>query len=589
MQRMTRYLVTCVFAALLSACSGGHSSMIPGTSAPPPVMQTIGGTGGTATTQAVFPNSDRIGFEGEISNLWSGGYTMLGASGQGYVHIDTTSSTRINTYGGSAAVGHYALLVGTGSLSTAVTATYIATFSTEPGNITLRGVYDGATFYGFQLKTADYGIVPVMTSTASFLSGTLVVGGAVTVVGIGGTAAILASSVASAGAGASSYASTISQTHLITADYLGSPDGTTTVSAAEAAPHLNWAETGIGNTQTIAAAGIKTMVYMDMDRLTTSDPPYSKLSGSEFEETCSGARISDDQDDTTQYVTNPASSAARAIIDAYVIAYTAGYTVDAIFEDDADPLGQYPASYFSGAPCDYSDSAWIAGEEEMLAGYDHDTFVNGFSQMTQAAPVPDTVDLLANATTIGGNMESCYVKDTSPTEEDTWVWVGTENTSLTVTGEDKYFMCFAMDYAEASSEIASRIYTLASFLMTYNPTYSIFREGYETPSGLHVMPESQFVPTVPVVPQPSNVSTLEEANVYVREYRACYYAGKLIGQCAMVVNNDTATHVTPALALTYKHTLTLSGNGILDDGSVGFDGPAPPASVAERSAFIALP
>jgi hypothetical protein len=541
-----------------------------------------------ASPEAAFPNSNRVAFEGEIVASISGGYTMLGNNG--YIHIYTSSAT-LNTYGGSAAVGHYALLVGSGSTSTSITAAYVATFTTLPGNITLRGVYDGATSYGFLMKTTDYGLVPVMTSTQSSLSGTVTVGSAITVQGTGlASAAILATSVASVSASDTTYPSTISQTHMITADYLGSPDGSTTVSASEAAPYLNWAETGVANTAAISGAGIKTMVYVDANRVQSTDALHSILSGSEYEETCSGSVITDVWDGVTQYVVNPASSAARSAIDTYVTGLVAGYTVNAIFEDDADPLSQFPSSYFSpGTPCDYSDSAWIAGEEEMLAGYDHDTIVNGFSRMTSAAPITNTVDLLANSSTIGGNMESCYVEDISPTEEGSWVWTGTENTSLTVTSEDKYFECWAMDYAAASSEIASRIYTLASFLMTYNPTYSIFREGYATPSGLHVMPESQFVPTNPVVSQPSNVSTLEEGSVYVREYRACYYAGKLIGQCAMVVNNDSATHPTPALALTYDHTLTLSGNGILDGGSVGFDGPAPPASLAATSAFIALP
>ena len=515
---------------------------------------------------------------------------MLGNASQGYVVIDTSSSTRINTYGGSLADGHYALVDGTGAIATAVSALYIATFTSQPGSVTVKGTYEGATTYGFEIKDGSYGTIPVMTSTATSLSGTLVVGGAITVEGTGSpNAAILATSVASAGTSAT-YPSTISQTHVVTADYLGSPWGTTTVTASQAAPHLTWGETGLANTAALAAAGIKTMVYFDTDRVQSTDPLYSTLSGSEYEETCGGARVSDVWDSVTQYVVNPASSAARAAIDAYVTATTAGYTVNAIYEDDADPLSQYPASYFSsGVACDYTDAAWIAGEEELLAGFDHDTFVNGFSHMTSAVPVTNTTQLLANSTTIGGNMESCYVEDESPAEEGSWVWTGTENTALTVTNEDKYFECWAMDYSAATSSAASRIYTLASFLMTYNPTYSILREEYATPSGLHVMPESQFVPTAPVVAQPSNVSTLEETSVYVREYRACYYAGELIGNCAMVVNNDSISHATPALALTYTHTLTLSGNGILDGGSAGFAGAAPPASLAEHSAFIALP
>lgn len=595
MQWLTRFFSACVFAGLLVACGGANSSssMVPPAdsppSAPPAGLQTSD-VSPAASPNAAFPNSNRVSFEGKIVALLSGGYTMLGIANQGNLHIYTASSTKINTYGGTATVGHYALLVGSGSTSTSITAAYVATFTTEPGQVTLHGTYVGATGYGFEMKAGGYGIVPIMTSTATSLSGTLVVGGAITVEGTGSSsAAILAASVASAGT-APSYPSTISQTHVITADYLGSPDGTTAVTPAKAAPYLTWAETGIVNTQAIAAAGIKTMVYVDMNRMVADDALYATLTSSEYEETCAGARVSDDQDNVTQYVVNPASSAARTAIDAYVTTYMSGHTVDAIYEDDADPLSQYAASYFSpGVPCSYSDAAWIAGEKDMIAGFGHDVIVNGFSGMTSAAPISNTTRLLTSSTTSGGNMESCYVERIAPTEEGSWVWTGTENTSLQVTSESKSFDCWAMDFGEASSAIASRIYALASFLMTYNPTYSVFRESYATPSGLHVMPESQFVPTAPVVAQPTDVSALEESYVYVREYRACYYDGKLVGQCAMVVNNDTAAHATPALALTYQHTLTLSGNGVLDGGSVGFGGSAPPSSVAPRSAFIAVP
>jgi hypothetical protein len=593
MQRSMRYLVLFAIAGLLAACGGKTSSLPPAAQNPPSALQTNGARGGVATTQSAFPNSNRVGFEGRIVKLLPRGFTMLGPKGVGFLHINTSPSTEMETDGGSATVGNYALLVGTGSQFTAINALYIATFSSSPRPTTLQGTYLGATGYGFWLKTAYHGIVPVMTDTESSLSGTLTVGAVMTVQGTGSPdASILAASAAvtPVATPGPTFPPTNSQTHVITADYLGAPDGSTSVSPAQAAPYLNWAETGIGNTSAIAAAGIKTLVYVDMDRLSDTDPPYSQLSGDEFEQTCSGVRIRDYYDNTTQYVTNPASSGARATIDAYVNAFAAGYPVDAIFEDDAVPLGGYPTSYFWPAPpCDYSDSSWVDGEDDMLAGYNYNTFVNGLSQMTESVPLPGTAELLANSTTIGANMESCYVKDTSPTEEDRWVWAETENTSLAVTGENKFFMCFAMDYASANTEIASRIYTLASFLMTYNPTYSIFREGYATPSGLHVMPESQFVPTAPVVPQPGNVSALDASYVYVREYHACYYAGKLVGQCAMVVNNDDAAHSTPALALTYNHTLALSGSGILDGGSVGFDGPAPPTNLAPRSAFIALP
>jgi hypothetical protein len=600
MQNLTRSLGACMLAGLLAACSGQNTSSLL------PVNTNVTNAGSTtnpqsvATTQSVtsaLPDSSAIALQGTISGLRSGGFTLNTNGSAGYVPVNTTSSTTINTDGGSETAGHYAFVVGTGSTATSITANYVAAFTSEPGAVTMSGTYENATSYGFVLKTTGgAGSVPVITSSSTKLTGALSQGATISVTGDGNGSAILATSVTSGTSGASSTStgsatSTTEQKHVVTADYFESPWGTTSVSASSAAPYLSWAETGIANTNSIAAAGIKTMVYFDGNRVQSDDPLYSVLSGSEYAETCSGARISDYWDDVTQYVTNNGSSAMRGAYASMVASETAGNTVDAIYQDDSDPLSQDPISYFSpeSLPCDYSDSTWLANERTMIAGLGHPVIVNGFSKVSESVPISIATQLLSSSGTMGGNMESCYAEDHSPPEQGVWVWVDMENTSLLTTGQDKYFQCWAMDPTEASSAQTSRLYVLASFLLTYNRTYSILREDYGTPSGLHVMPESQIVPTDPVIATPSTVASLEKSDVYVREYRACYYAGKLVGQCAMVVNNDGAAHATPALSLTYHHTLSLSGNGILDGGSVSFEGAAPPSTIAAESAFVAFP
>ncbi len=367
------------------------------------------------------------------------------------------------------------------------------------------------------------------------------------VTGVGSGDAVLASTVSGSGATAVATATPVATTqssstlkHVITADYLGTPWGSTSVTPARAAPYLTWGETGIANTNAIAAAGIKTMVYFDANRVQSTDPLYSKLSGTEFATTCSGARISDSWDSVTQYSTNNGSSAMRAAYAAYVASVTAGHTVDAIFEDDSDPLGEFASTFFKpGLPCGYSDATWLANQRTMLGGLNHDTIVNGFSAMSSSVPIATTTQLLSESKTIGGTMESCYTDNGSTPEQDRPGSGSIPKTHrCSVTGENKDFQCWGMDPTAAASAVPSRLYMLASFLLTYSPTYSILREDYATASGVHVMPESQLVPTDPVVATPSTVASLEKSDVYVREYRACYYAGKLIGQCAMVVNND---------------------------------------------------
>ena len=72
----------------------------------------------------------------------------------------------------------------------------------------------------------------------------------------------------------------------------------------------------------------------------------------------------------------------------------------------------------------------------------------------------------------------------------------------------------------------------------------------------------------------------------MREFGACYYRGVNKGKCAVVVNPGTSTVTVPTTA--YSHSLTLSGGGVLDGGSVGFSG-SRPSSLAPGSGAILLP
>jgi hypothetical protein len=487
--------------------------------------------------------------------------------------------------------------MGTGSVHTGYTAHYVAGFTSSPATVSLTGTLYAMASYGFEIKTAAHGMTPIVTTATTKISGSPAVGGTVTVSGPGSpSAAIFATSV-TAGTTASTSATptpvpvasgSTTMKHVLTADYLGSPYGTTGVSGSRAAPVLSWASTGVGNTNTYSASGIKTEVYFNANRTQTTDPLYKQASSS-FAQTCSSTRIHDYFDSVTQYLMNNSSPTMRANYANYVASQTSGYHVDAIFEDDAVPPGTYPSGFFApGTPCSYSNTTWLSDERAMQAGLNHNTIINGLNRLN-GHTVSLAVQELTNSKTIGGNYESCFI-DSANNKEGVWVWQAVEDTQLQVTRAGKYFQCMVLDKTSAPSASSSRIYALASFLLAYNPSYSILWESYYTPSGLHVMPESQLVPTSPLVATPSSSSSLKSSTgVYVREYRTCYYAGRAIGQCAMVVNNDYYTHSTPHLSQVYHHTLTVSGYGLLDGGTVGFSGAAPPTSMATETAFIAVP
>ncbi len=324
------------------------------------------------------------------------------------------------------------------------------------------------------------------------------------------------------------------------------------------------------------------MSYVDANRQETHDPLYASGEAA-FAHTCSGARVHDYFDHVTQYLMNPGSSVFRSAYASYIKDHTAGHPVDAIFQDDSVPPGIYaPGFYTPTLPCGYSNDQWLADQRALQASINHDTIYNGLS-------VSSSWSLLDNPSTIGGNYESCYTSAARTPEQSVYVWVNIQNAHLAVTSRHKLFECMAMDRTPAADAIRSRLYTIASFLMTYNPSYSMLWETYATPSGLSIMPESQLVPADPVVAPPSRVESLRASGgAYVREYRQCYYAGRAIGPCAMVVNNERLTLGAPRLALGYHHTMTLRGDGVLDGGTASFDGPAPPSSLAPGTAFVAV-
>jgi hypothetical protein len=525
------------------------------------------------------------GMYGSIGTLTSYGFTMDNQSGHG-VAVETTSSTTRNTSLGTLAAGHYAIVVGSVNTAGYLVASYVASSTASPPSITLTGTYEGSTPYGSVLLVSGSHI-PILTTSSTTTSGSIAVGATVTVKGVGSTrSAVLADSI-SAGGSDPSYPSTIAQKHLLTAEYLGYPDGSTTVSASQAARYLTWAQTGAANGNAYAAAGLKVQVYANPNHVAAKDPIYSYLGSADTAKTCAGSPISLTYGTITQYVMNPQLASMRTGYAAYVAILLAGQHVDAVFEDNAGPPG---TSY--GDICDYSESTWLTAEHELESALPYHTIFNGLSAVSEGGGLSPAMGVLQNPSTIGGTWEHCIADTPTRPEDAGWVWQDEENTQLAVTAEGKYFFCLGRDTTSAPDAVAGRTYAIASFLLTYNLAYSVLWEEYASPSGLDVMPESQLVPEYPIVATPSTVASLQvSTGVYVREYKACYLAGNFIGACAMVVNSDFSAHTFPRLTGTYSHTLKLSGAGLLDGGSASTSGPAPPAAgstFAAESAYVLI-
>ncbi len=189
---------------------------------------------------------------------------------------------------------------------------------------------------------------------------------------------------------------------------------------------------------------------------------------------------------------------------------------------------------------------------------------------------------------MGGDFEHCYSDQSQPKTTGA-EWNISENTELVVNNENKLFQCMLRNLNDGAASIDARIYAYASFLMTYSAQNDIYWEEFATPSGLHVFPESQLVALNPKVAEPTDVSALQQTGgTYGREYQDCYIAGNFAGPCAVVVNPDNnSAHTFPFPQ--YQHTLVLSGEGVLDGGTMATNGPPPPASLPSGEAAIVFP
>jgi hypothetical protein len=369
--------------------------------------------------------------------------------------------------------------------------------------------------------------------------------------------------------------------HVITGAYLFSSDGVTSHGRPFSAygSTLTWAETYAGTNA--SAAGIKTIFYTNPNRTQQGDPLFTS-DESTFAHTCSGSRIVQPGTSPPLYLMNPNSSDLVSLYKSYVAKQLSQQHFDAIFDDE--PYDWYA---LSAMPCNYVASTWLNAyvNEEKAVG--HPVFYNGLGNF--GANISISPDIQLNPGAIGGMGEGCYSARWNPRLAYGPYWTAFENTEITMAAQNKIFICYSNDLTTASSAIASRIYTYASFLLTYNLSTSMIWEYYETASGYTVEPESELVAQSPVVATPSSVSSLKTSTgTYGRRYNACYIAGKSVGACAVVVNSDNASsHAFPYTG--YHHTLLLSGGGILDGGTISAAGPAPPSSLAPTTAVIAFP
>lgn len=551
----------------------------------------VAGSSGSCSTSITAASVTTIvpAVYGYIRSLSTGHFTISVNAGcgtdHGYLDIYTKASTTYS--GGKPKLYNYVeVLTAAGSCSTSITAASVT--SNLPS---VYGYVRSMSTGHFMISVnsgcgTDHGYLDIYTTpSTTYSGGTPKLYNYVEVEGAQGSCStsITAASIALAAA-PSATPLPIAQKHLLTADYLGSPYGTNSISWSSAAPYLTWAQVAPSNATAISSVGIKTQYYVDPNQTANDGDSMYTSNESTFAHTCSGNRVTLVDDGVMMYEMAIGATSLQTLFASVVNSAMRAGHYDAIWEDGA---GTLEGLGITTMPCGYTDSEWLAYGRTLEDVSPLPVIVNGIEMNPTPGHVSPALALLSATNTIGGNYEDCY-SYTMP-KENGWVWGDVENAELQVAAENKLFECQLRDLNSASSSIDARIYALASFLLTYNPASSILWEEFPTTSGFHVLPESQLVPLYPVTSTPSTVQGLEQSGgTYARQYNECFYAGRYVGGCAVVVN-PSSNYAAPFPYTQYKHTLVLSGGGILDGGTASFDGPAPASELGAEEAVIALP
>lgn len=571
---------------VLGGCSG-VGGMNPSPILIPPPQSSGSSGGGPAITPTQNPNPTRSAsliaspsqssylLMGYIDQVRPSEFHLNGGAGIGYIWVHTNGSTRTAYNGLTPKAGLYVIATATGSPSASLTALYAALYTSPPPTETINGELTSSQPYGYAIRMSNDGrYVPLALSSTTSVSGAVSFWTPVTasVTGSEATGFLARTLVVSSPKPTPPPGG--APNHLLTADYLEGLYGTYSVTPERAAPYLTWAQTTINDANGIAAAGIKTQIYVDPNWMDSGNTMYPEVTSADYSRTCSGALVAVNFYSTgTRYDMNPNYSGTHSAFATWVNRERAAGHIDMLYEDNAGPLSQY-ASYPNGMPCNYSDGAWVSGAIAMDNAVSVPVMINGLNSFDDSNVSSRNLPIMSGSNTVAGSMEGCY-DDLSQAIETGTSWQIMENTELAVTNMGKIYECMARNQGTASGMTQARLFTLASFLLSYNPSKSILAEEFYTPSRLHVFPESGLVALNPRTPTPSSYTSLRQPDgAYGREYGACYYRGTYVGACAVAVSREEG--LTPAFPFPgYTRTLVLSGDGVLDGGTASMNGPAP--------------
>jgi len=370
-----------------------------------------------------------------------------------------------------------------------------------------------------------------------------------------------------------------------------------TVDPHQIVPYVTWANTNRWGAQADRAAGVPDVIqYFDVSRVYLKDRAYPLLNGGRLSGAravnCSGQPIISSP---AGFIADPYKPEALDLVeDELRNVYNPVFT--AYFMDDVDTT-RYGIT--NGPPCKGSVSwtepatadAYAALIGALKLDVDGRTLtpkimINGLSQF---ADLPATrlvpLHLLGPQNVLGGMCEGCYGDNSPDKLKGGAEWQGDLDLEIRTIRMHKIFW----DYVRyLTNDPQARLYTFASFMLAWDPQYSIYQTAYkpENPGQLHVTPETGIVANEPLHPIETVDQLRDPGGTYVREYRQCFYRSAPIGPCAFVVNSDSVPHARPHLSLDYRNAVSVHGGMVLEGGTLSTRGTSAPDQIPPMSGWI---
>lgn len=177
----------------------------------------------------------------------------------------------------------------------------------------------------------------------------------------------------------------IAMKHVLTWDKDDRTSNAMLITPAQAAPWLNYALTVPSTSASVMAAGIKSALYMNPNRLAPGDLMYTN-DETEFTHDCSGNRITEFKPNPNAYYTDPSSTTLQSQwVQAVLTEQSWGGVFTYIFEDNADTPNP---NNMSGTPCNFDWTAWTVATNSLDAALGSPVIGNSLGYTLQGSTAP---------------------------------------------------------------------------------------------------------------------------------------------------------------------------------------------------------